>query len=99
MSVPVLIEAVESEGFGGRGVVAAAFAGVQVAGVLDGRDDGRTRMVKWVADALPQAARAAGGGRGRQGGAGHPSCRQRRQAVHLLAVIDQQASSVPGQAA
>ena len=41
MSVPVLIEAVESEGFGGRGVVAAAFGDVQVAGVFDGRDDGR----------------------------------------------------------
>ena len=40
MSVPVLIEAVESEGFGGSGVVAAAFGDVQVAGVFDGRDDG-----------------------------------------------------------
>ena len=34
----VLIEAVESEGFGGGGVVAAAFGDVQVAGVFDGRD-------------------------------------------------------------
>src|SRR5450755_416785 len=41
MSPSVLIEAVESEGFGGRGVVAAAFGDVQVAGVFDGRDDGR----------------------------------------------------------
>ena len=40
MSVSVLIEAVESEGFGGGGVVAAAFGDVQVAGVFDGRDDG-----------------------------------------------------------
>ncbi len=35
-----LIEAVEAEGFGGGGVVAAAFGDVQVAGVFDGRDDG-----------------------------------------------------------
>src|ERR1700730_1505445 len=40
MSVSVLIEAVEAEGFGGGGVVAPAFGDVQVAGVLDGRDDG-----------------------------------------------------------
>ena len=40
MSVGVLIEAVEAEGFGGGGVVAAAFRDVQVAGVFDGRDDG-----------------------------------------------------------
>src|SRR5271166_4063798 len=40
MSVPVLIEAVESEGFGGRAMVAPAFGDVQVAGVFDGRDDG-----------------------------------------------------------
>src|SRR5258708_21153074 len=40
MSVPVLVEAVEPEGFGRRGVVAAAFGGVRVGGVLDGRDDG-----------------------------------------------------------
>ena len=40
MSVSVLIEAMEAEGLGGGGVVAAAFGGVQVAGVLDGRDDG-----------------------------------------------------------
>jgi hypothetical protein len=40
MSASVLIEAVEAEGFGGRGVVAPAFGDVQVAGVLDGRDDG-----------------------------------------------------------
>jgi hypothetical protein len=40
MSASVLIEAVETEGFGGRGVVAAAFGDVQVAGVFDGRDDG-----------------------------------------------------------
>src|SRR5450755_4887255 len=35
-----LIEAVEVEGFGGSGVVAAAFGDVLVAGVFDGRDDG-----------------------------------------------------------
>ena len=40
MSASVLIEAVEAEGFGGGGVVAAAFGDVQVAGVLEGRDDG-----------------------------------------------------------
>src|SRR5215470_15227559 len=40
MSVSVLIEAVEAEGFDGGGVVAAAFGDVQVAGVFDGRDDG-----------------------------------------------------------
>ena len=36
----VLIEAVEAEGFGGGGVVAAAFGDVQVAGVFDGCGDG-----------------------------------------------------------
>src|SRR5260221_1132988 len=40
MSASVLIKAVEVEGFGGGGVVAAAFGDVQVAGVFDGRDDG-----------------------------------------------------------
>src|SRR5271166_6991099 len=40
MSVSVLIEAVEAEGFGGGGMVAAAFGDVQAAGVFDGRDDG-----------------------------------------------------------
>src|ERR1017187_2927342 len=40
MSHFCLIEAVEVEGFGGGGVVAAAFGDVQVAGVFDGRDDG-----------------------------------------------------------
>ena len=40
MSASVLIEAVESEGFGGGAVVASAFGDVQVAGVFDGRDDG-----------------------------------------------------------
>src|SRR5579862_5969771 len=40
MSSSVLVEAVEAEGFGGGGVVAAAFGDVQVAGVFDGRDDG-----------------------------------------------------------
>jgi hypothetical protein len=39
MSVPVLIEAVEAEGFGGA-VVASAFGDVQVAGVFEGRSDG-----------------------------------------------------------
>ena len=36
----LLIEAVKAEGFNRGGVVAAAFGGVQVVGVLDGRDDG-----------------------------------------------------------
>src|ERR1035438_1909094 len=40
MSHFCLIEAVEVEGLGGGGVVAAAFGDVQVAGVFDGRDDG-----------------------------------------------------------
>jgi hypothetical protein len=40
MSASVLIEAVEAEGFGGGGVVAAAFGDVQVAGVFEGGDDG-----------------------------------------------------------
>src|SRR5260221_13857189 len=40
MCASVLIKAVEVEGFGGGGVVAAAFGDVQVAGVFDGRDDG-----------------------------------------------------------
>src|ERR1035441_7421549 len=40
MSVSVLIEAVEVEGFGGGGVIAPAFGDVQVAGVFDNRDDG-----------------------------------------------------------
>src|SRR5260221_9964243 len=40
MSASVLIKAVEVEGFGGGGVVAAAFGDVQGAGVFDGRDDG-----------------------------------------------------------
>jgi hypothetical protein len=38
--ISVLIKAVEAEGLGGGGVVAAAFGDVQVAGVFDGRDDG-----------------------------------------------------------
>jgi hypothetical protein len=40
MSMSVLIEAVEAEGFGGGGVVAAAFGDVQVAGIFEGGDDG-----------------------------------------------------------
>ena len=36
----LLIEAVEAEGFGGGGVVAAAFGDVHVVGVLDGGGDG-----------------------------------------------------------
>src|SRR5436190_22341362 len=40
MSVSVLIEAVEAEGFGGGGVVASAFGNVQVADVFEGRGDG-----------------------------------------------------------
>ena len=40
MSVFVLIEAVEAEGFGGGAMVAPAFGDVQVAGVFEGRDDG-----------------------------------------------------------
>ena len=40
MSVSVLIEAVEVEGFGGDGVVAPTFGDVQVAVLFDSRDDG-----------------------------------------------------------
>src|SRR6266699_3921661 len=40
MSASALIEAVEADSFGGRGVIAAAFGDVQVAGVLDGRGNG-----------------------------------------------------------
>src|SRR5487761_989351 len=40
MSASVLVEAGESEGLGGGGVVASALGDVQVAGVFDGRDDG-----------------------------------------------------------
>jgi hypothetical protein len=40
MSASVLIEAVEPEGFGGGGVVAAAVGDVQVADVFEGRGDG-----------------------------------------------------------
>src|ERR1017187_4971608 len=40
MSVSVLIEAVEGDGFGGGGVVAPSFGDVQVAGVFDGGADG-----------------------------------------------------------
>src|SRR5208283_1470392 len=57
MSVPVLIEAVESEGFGGSAVVASAFGDVQVAGVFDGRDDGGSDG--------GQVGRAAAGAAGR----------------------------------
>ena len=39
MSHFCLIETVQVEGFGDGGVVAPAFGDVQVAGVLDGRDD------------------------------------------------------------
>src|SRR5690348_13190310 len=58
MSASVLIEAVKSERFGGGGVVAAAFGDVQVAGVFEGRGDGRAEggQVGWP------AAGAAGGG-------------------------------------
>ena len=38
--IEVGIEAVEAEGFGGGGVVAAAFGEVQVAGIFAGRADG-----------------------------------------------------------
>src|ERR1700722_1194208 len=40
MSVVVLFETVKAEGFGGGGVVAPAFGGVQVASIFDGGDDG-----------------------------------------------------------
>jgi hypothetical protein len=40
MSLHVLIEAVQAEGFSRGGMVAAALGDVQVAGVFDGRDDG-----------------------------------------------------------
>jgi hypothetical protein len=49
-----LIEAVQVEGFGGGGVVAPAFGDVQVAGVVDGCDDG--------GQVGGPAASAAGGG-------------------------------------
>ena len=58
MSVSVLIEAVEAEGFGGGGVVAAAFGDVQVAGVFEGCDDGRADG----GQVDRPAAGAAGGG-------------------------------------
>ncbi len=40
MSLYVLIEAVKAESFSRGGVVASAFGNVQIAGVLDSRDDG-----------------------------------------------------------
>jgi hypothetical protein len=40
MSVSVLIEAAEAEGFGRGAVIAQVFWDVQVAEVFDGRDDG-----------------------------------------------------------
>jgi hypothetical protein len=52
MSVPVLIEAVESEGFGGSAVVASAFGDVQVAGVLMAAMMA-ARMVARLAGPLP----------------------------------------------
>src|SRR5947207_3393807 len=58
MSVSVLIEAVEAEGFGGGGVVASAFGNVQVAGVFEGRDDGGAEG----GQVDGSAAGAAGGG-------------------------------------
>jgi len=58
MSASVLIEAVEAEGFGGGGVVAAAFGDVQVAGVFEGCDDGRADG----GQVDGPAAGAAGGG-------------------------------------
>src|SRR5947209_11812918 len=58
MSVSVLVEAVEAEGFGGGGVVAAAFGDVQVAGVFDSTDDGRADGGQVVGP----APGAAGGG-------------------------------------
>src|SRR5579859_4771968 len=57
MSVSVLIEAVEAEGFGWGGVVASALGDVQVAGVFDGRDDGGADG----GQVGGPAARAAGG--------------------------------------
>ena len=58
MSHFCLIEAVEVEGFGDGGVIAAAFGDVQVAGVFDGRDDGGADG----GQAGGPAAGAAGGG-------------------------------------
>src|SRR5580658_5572955 len=58
MSVSALIEAVKAEGFGGGGVVAAAFGDVQVAGVFDGRGDGGADG----GEVGGSAAGAAGGG-------------------------------------
>jgi hypothetical protein len=40
MSASVLIEPVKAEGFGGGGVITAAFGDVQVSGVFDSRGDG-----------------------------------------------------------
>ena len=47
-----LIEAMEAEGFCGRGVIAATFGNVQVADIFDGRDDGG-RIVARLAGPLP----------------------------------------------
>ena len=58
MSASVLIETVETEGFGWGGVVAASFGDVQVAGVFEGRDDGRADGCQVGGS----AAGAAGGG-------------------------------------
>ena len=51
-SCPKLIEAVESEGFGGSAVVAPAFGDVQVVGVFDGRMMA-ARIVARLASPLP----------------------------------------------
>src|SRR6478672_5592709 len=77
MSVPVLIEAVKPEGFGGGCVVAAAFGDVQVAGVFDGRDDGSPDG----GQVGGPAAGSAGGGaslnvRSRTFSGGHPGDRR-----------------------
>src|SRR5512135_3032510 len=58
MSASVLIEPVEAEGFGWGGVVASAFGDVQVAGVFEGRGDGRADG----GQVDGPAAGAAGGG-------------------------------------
>jgi hypothetical protein len=58
MSVPVLIEAVESESFGGGAVVAAAFGDLQVAGVFEGAMTAARMVARWGRP----AAGAAGGG-------------------------------------
>src|SRR6266567_2991478 len=82
MSDFCLIEAVEAEGFGGGGVVAAAFGDVQLAGVLDGRDDGGADGCQVGGP----AAGPAGGGVFAERGVPYGS-RSRRFASSLITVM------------